>query len=345
MKVLITGMAGFIGYHLARHFLKAGYEVYGLDNLCNSYDLQLKLDRLKALGFRSQNIVDYKILDSDHYKNLKFVKMDLEEKSRLEKLFEEGFDYVVNLAAYTGVRDSIDNPDVYIKSNLVGFANIIEVSAKNNVRHFLYASSSSVYGYTNEEVFTEDMVCEYPLTLYGATKKSNELIAHSYSNVFDIPVTGLRFFNVYGPFGRPDMAPFLFTDAIYTGKTLNLFNAGDMYRDLVHVDDISASIVKLTSIPPEKNESNDLSGSTVAKYRIVNIGNSETIKIIDFVHMIEDIIGKKANINLMPMQIGEAYRTCASTEKLASLTGFKPYTDLKEGMKEYIEWYKEYYHG
>jgi UDP-glucuronate 4-epimerase len=344
-KVLITGIAGFVGSYLAKHFLKNNYKVIGIDNICNSYDIKLKLDRLEDLGFSTKEIIDEKEIFSKKIENLSYIKSDLTNKLTLSKIFEKDFEYVVHLAAYTGVRDSIDHPELYIQSNIVGFSNIIEEAARKKIKHFIYASSSSVYGSKNEEVYTEDLSCEYPLVLYGATKKSNELIAHSYSNIYKLPTTGLRFFNVYGKFGRPDMAPFIFTDSIYTGKEFTLNNKGNMYRDLVHVNDIASSIVSLTENPSKTKEDNTLGSSPFAPYRVVNIGNSENIKIIDFVKLIEKILNKKAKYKKGPMHAAEALKTLASTEKLEKITKFKPYTNLEEGMRDYIKWHLEYYKG
>ncbi|MEJ2617889.1 MAG: NAD-dependent epimerase [Ignavibacteriaceae bacterium] len=332
-KILITGTAGFIGFHLSKKLCGSGWEVAGLDNLNNYYDVNLKKDRLD-------------ILSPD--KNFKFHKIDLGDREAVKKLFaEEKFDYVVNLAAQAGVRYSLINPYSYIDSNISGFLNILEGCRHNPVKHLIYASSSSVYGANTRMPFSVHDNVDHPVSLYAATKKANELMAHSYSNLYKIKTTGLRFFTVYGPWGRPDMALFIFTKNIIEGKPIDIFNNGKMKRDFTYVDDIVDGIIKLIPEVPEPNpdwngDSPD-SATSFAPYKLYNIGNNQPVELMKFIEVIEENIGKKAIRNYMPMQPGDVHATYADVDDLMSAVGFKPSTSIEDGISEFIKWYKEYY--
>jgi UDP-glucuronate 4-epimerase len=334
-KILVTGAAGFIGFHLVRRLLESGHKIYGIDNLNAYYDVRLKLDRLKELGVdvQDENFLRQKEVDSERYGDFKFLQLDLTDEHRLDVLFEkEKFDVVVNLAAQAGVRYSIDNPKVYVQSNVVGFINILEACRQNNIKHLIYASSSSVYGNRDEVPFSEHDRVDHPISLYAATKKSNELMAHVYSQLYGLPTTGLRFFTVYGPWGRPDMAPFLFTKALFEGKPIKVFNNGDLRRDFTYIDDIIQGVTGI--IDKEVAESD---------YRVFNIGNNHPEKLMDFIQFIEQFSGKKAVLNLLPMQAGDVYQTYADIDLLNKYTGYKPATSLEDGLAKFVEWYKHYY--
>ena len=333
MKILVTGVAGFIGMHLTKRLLQNGYEVFGVDNLNDYYDPSLKEDRLKQLD---KNI------------NFNFVKLDIANHKEVWSLFENNsFTYVINLAAQAGVRYSLENPAAYINSNLVGFANILEACRHFNVEHLIYASSSSVYGSNTKMPFSEHDNVDHPVSLYAATKKSNELMAHTYSHLYGIPTTGLRFFTVYGPWGRPDMAYFSFTKNILEGKPIKVFNYGNMKRDFTYIDDIVEGIVRLIKRIPEANDSWDRSkpdpATSYAPYRIYNIGNNQPIKLMDFVETLEKLLGKKANIEFLPMQDGDVEATYADITDLHDTVGFKPSTSLEEGLQKFVDWYTSYY--
>ena len=332
MKVLITGVAGFIGYHLSEKLYKKGYTVIGIDNMNNYYDVSLKEDRLKN--------------KSD--KNFTFYKVDLIEKSIVEEIFyNEKPDVVVNLAAQAGVRYSLENPDAYIDSNIVGFMNILEACRHNKVKHFIYASSSSVYGANESYPFSVHDNVDHPLSLYAATKKANELMAHTYSNLYNLPTTGLRFFTVYGPWGRPDMALFKFTKNIIEGKPIDVYNNGEMMRDFTYIDDVVEAISRLIEKPARPNL--NWSGkkpdpaTSFAPYRIYNIGNNSPVKLLDFIEAIEEKIGKKAIINFMPLQPGDVPSTYANVDDLYKEINFKPQTSIKEGISQFVDWYVNYY--
>ena len=338
MKVLVTGAAGFIGYHISKKLLKHGIEVIGFDNLNSYYDKNLKKNRIKEIE------------KSNKKNNAKFTLEinELESINALKKVFEKHRpNIVINLAAQAGVRNSIENPECYIQGNLVGFGNILECCRKYDIDHLLYASSSSVYGGNINLPFNESQSVDHPVSLYAATKKANELMAHSYSHLYDIPTTGLRFFTVYGPWGRPDMALFLFTEAIFSGRPINVFNNGDMIRDFTYVDDIVESIYLLIHKIPEKNINFDRNhpnpSLSWAPYRILNIGNSNPIALMEYVASIEEAIGIKAKINYMEMQPGDVKKTAADTEKLEKLINYRPSTTVKEGITKFIKWYKVYY--
>lgn len=332
-KVLITGASGFIGFHLAKLLLSNGYEVIGIDNMNSYYDINLKQGRLKILS---------------EYENYTFYKMDLIDKNNIDNLFKKyRFDYVINLAAQAGVRYSIDNPYAYVDSNLVGFMNILEAARQYPVKHLLYASSSSVYGGNKVAPFSTEHQVDHPVSLYAATKKSNELMAHAYSHLYKIPTTGLRFFTVYGPWGRPDMAYFSFTNSIISGKPINVFNHGKMERDFTYIDDIVEGIYKLLSLPPEPNpnwnESKDQLSESFAPYKIYNIGNNQPVQLEKFISVLEDKIGKKAVKNYMEMQAGDVVRTYADTSDLEKAIGFKPNISIEKGLEKFTTWYKAFY--
>ncbi len=332
-KVLVTGAAGFIGFHLSKRLLEDGYEVVGLDIINDYYDPAIKEARLKLLK---------------PYERFKFVKIDLADKKSMAELFRsEGFDVVVNLAAQAGVRYSLVNPQSYVDSNLVGFVNILEGCRHNNVKHLVFASSSSVYGSNTKMPFSVHDNVDHPVSLYAASKKSNELMAHAYAHLFNIPCTGLRFFTVYGPWGRPDMALFLFTKAILEDKPIDVFNYGKMQRDFTYIDDIIEGVVRVMKRPaspnPSWNGDNPDPGTSYAPYRIYNIGNNQPVELMHFIEVIEDTLGKKAKKNLLPLQPGDVPATYANIDDLIRDTGFKPSTPLDVGIPKFIEWYREYF--
>jgi len=334
--VLVTGSAGFIGFHLCRQLLKDGYTVVGLDIVNDYYDVKLKEDRLAILA---------------ESPDFHFYRIDLSNKQDMESMFvKEGFgadDSIVNLAAQAGVRYAQINPDSYIQSNLIGFFNLLELSRRVKIKHLLFASSSSVYGGNTRLPFSVHDNVDHPISLYAATKKSNELIAHVYSYTYGLPVTGLRFFTVYGPWGRPDLSLFIFTKAILAGEPLPVFNHGDMSRDFTYVDDIVEGIIRLLIIPPlpnpDWNGENPDPGTSWLPYRIYNIGNHESVNLLDFIQIIEETLGRKAILDLQPMQLGDVKATFADIEDLTAATGFKPKTSIREGVQKFIEWYLDYY--
>lgn len=321
-KILVTGAAGFIGFHLSKKLLAQGVTVVGFDNLNDYYDVNLKYARLKEL---------------EPFGNFTFIKGDLADKKAVDALFaEHRFDIVVNLAAQAGVRYSIDNPQAYIESNVIGFFNILEACRHNPVEHLLYASSSSVYGNQQKTPFSTDDDVSKPISLYAATKKSNELMAYTYSHLYSIPATGLRFFTVYGPFGRPDMAYFSFTQKIMKGETIKIFNNGDMYRDFTYVDDIVKGMENMLCNPPEPDENGD-------RATVYNIGNNSPEKLMYFIETLEKALSKTAVKEFLPMQPGDVYQTYADVTPLIENFGFKPSTSIEEGLGKFVEWYKEYY--
>ena len=320
--ILVTGGAGFIGYHLSKQLLEYDCTVIGYDNLNDYYEVQLKYDRLKDLEGRE---------------GYTFIKGDLADKETLGKLFQEySFDIVVNLGAQAGVRYSIDNPDAYMSSNMVGFYNILECCRHYPVEHLVYASSSSVYGANKKVPFSVEDKVDYPVSLYAATKKSNELMAHCYSKLYGIPATGLRFFTVYGPFGRPDMAYFKFAKKIMAGETLQIYNNGDMMRDFTYIDDIVKGIANILPNPPEEIE-------TGAKYKVYNIGNNKPEKLMDYIQTLEKHLGREAKKEFLPMQPGDVYQTYADVSDLMHDFNFKPSTSIDEGLGKFVTWFKEYY--
>ncbi|MEF2146493.1 MAG: NAD-dependent epimerase [Desulfovibrionaceae bacterium] len=333
MKILITGAAGFIGFHLSKKVLKAGHDVVGLDVLNDYYDVNLKKSRLAIL---------------EQHSGFKHVLLNLADTAGMEKLFaEEGFDIVVNLAAQAGVRYSIINPRSYVDSNIIGFFNILEGCRHNKVKHLVYASSSSVYGMNTKMPLSTHAGVDHPMSLYAASKKSNEMMAHSYSNLFDLPTTGLRFFTVYGPWGRPDMALFLFTKAILEGRPIDVFNYGKMERDFTYVDDIVEGVFRvMLHTPqgnPEWNGNNPDPASSPNPYRIYNIGNNNKIKLTRYIEALEEQLGMKAEYNLLPMQPGDVPATWADVDDLVRDVGFKPDTPIEVGIAKFVEWYRGYY--
>ncbi|WP_149277103.1 NAD-dependent epimerase [Pareuzebyella sediminis] len=336
MKILVTGAAGFIGYHLCESLLKKGHVVLGLDNLNDYYDIDLKFNRLKQLGIsRSEAEVFGKICKGSlHDDSFSFIRLNLEDREALPTLFaEEGIDTVCNLAAQAGVRYSLENPESYIDSNIVGFLNLLECCRHNKIEHLVYASSSSVYGLNEKIPFSTTDNVDHPISLYAASKKSNELMAHTYSHLFNIPTTGLRFFTVYGPWGRPDMALFLFTDAIVNDRPIKVFNHGKMERDFTFIDDIVEGITRILIKPTADRK----------LYEVYNIGNNNAVKLMDFIEAIEQNLDRKAKKEFLPMQPGDVERTWANVEDLIEDYDYSPNTSIKEGVKKFVEWYKDYY--
>jgi UDP-glucuronate 4-epimerase len=348
MKILVTGTAGFIGYHLAKKLLERGDEVIGLDNINDYYDVNLKYARLNELGINKNELEDNKLISSKTYPNYKFVKMDLADTNSIYKLFEtEKFDAVCNLAAQAGVRYSIENPHAYIDSNIKGFMNILEACRHNGVSNLSYASSSSVYGLNKSQPFKTSDHTDHPVSLYAATKKSNEMMAHTYSHLYNISTTGLRFFTVYGPWGRPDMAPMLFADAILNDRAIKVFNHGNMSRDFTYVADIVDGIIKVIDNPAKssqnfnpENPSPDISS---APYRIYNIGNNAPVQLLDFIETLESSIGIEAKKNFMDMQAGDVVSTYADTSDLINDFDYKPDTKLADGIAAFVKWYRGFY--
>jgi UDP-glucuronate 4-epimerase len=346
MKILVTGAAGFIGFHLIKALLERGDEVVGIDNINDYYDINLKYARLAESGISKKSIAENVPLQSIKYPAYTFIKLDITDRSKLESLFlTRKFEAVVNLAAQAGVRYSIENPHAYIQANIVGFMNILECCRHHRVKHLVYASSSSVYGNNVKMPLSTADSVDHPISLYAATKKSNELMAHTYSHLFGIPTTGLRFFTVYGPYGRPDMALFLFTKAIFAGKPIQVFNHGEMKRDFTYVDDIVKGIVKAIDHAPvaSSNNSGDPSVSKTAPYKIYNIGNSSPVRLMDFIEAIETKLGIIAKKELLPMQAGDVPMTWADTSDLERDLGYRPNTPIREGVARFIEWYRGYY--
>jgi len=331
MKILVTGTAGFIGFHLAKRLIIRGDEVVGLDNINAYYSPELKFARLKECGISRDNACSGELVRSSLFPNYSFIQAGLEDKETLQQLFaQEKFDRVCNLAAQAGVRYSLENPQAYIDSNITGFINILEACRFYPVEHLIYASSSSVYGSNTKMPLSTSDRTDNPVSLYAATKKSNELMAHAYSHLFGIPSTGLRFFTVYGPWGRPDMAAFLFTDAILNGKPIQVFNQGDMYRDFTYVDDIVEGVVRVIDQAPLEK---------MPPAAVYNIGNSSPVKLMDFIEAIETALGKKAERELLPMQPGDVYKTYADVSDLQENFGYHPDTPVREGVKRFVEWY------
>lgn len=327
MKVLVTGAAGFIGFHLTLALLERGDEVVGIDNLNDYYDPTLKELRLS------------KIQEHTNAKRFSFLKLDIAHKTLIQQLFSENkFDMVVNLAAQAGVRYSIDNPHAYVESNLVGFVNILEGCRNTNVKHLVYASSSSVYGMNVKQPFSTSDRVDYPISLYAATKKSNELMAHTYSHLYGIPTTGLRFFTVYGPYGRPDMAYYKFTKKIMNGESIDVYNNGNMKRDFTYIDDIIDGIVNTLDSIPSKCSSDETNATP--PYRIFNIGNNKPVSLREFITSIENACEKRAIENLLPMQPGDVPTTFADVDDLISAVGFKPSTSIQDGINKFVDWYK-----
>jgi len=330
MKILVTGTAGFIGFHLAQKLLERGDEVIGLDNINDYYDVSLKYARLNELGIKREAVKEGVLTSSTSYPRHRFIKANLEDSETMNKLFEtEKFDAVCNLAAQAGVRYSLENPHAYIQSNVVGFMNILEACRHYEVKNLAYASSSSVYGLNTSQPFKTTDKTDTPVSLYAATKKSNELMAHTYSHLYGIQSTGLRFFTVYGPWGRPDMAPMLFADAISNDRAIKVFNHGKMSRDFTYVDDIVDGIIKVIDKPSDFN--------------VYNIGNNAPVSLMDFIETLENSLGKKAVKNFMPMQAGDVESTYADTTPLVEDFAYKPHTELSQGIAQFVRWYRAFY--
>ncbi len=343
-KVLVTGTAGFIGHHLATLLHRAGYKVVGLDMINDYYDVNLKYERLKLQGVNVDQIAYGNYVEGD----IDFIQLKLEDRESVMNLFnEQKFDYVINLAAQAGVRYSLENPDTYLDSNVNGFLSILEACRANPVKHLVYASTSSVYGLNEDLPFKTSSCTDHPMALYAATKKANELMAHSYSHLFKIPTTGLRFFTVYGPWGRPDMALFLFADAMIKDKPINVFGEGKMMRDFTYVGDIVTAISKLLVKPPHErpdwDAKNTSTESSSAPYSIYNIGNNSPVGLMEYIEAIEKALGIEAKKNFMGMQPGDVRATYAEVSALYDYIGFKPETTVQEGINKFIEWYKKYY--
>lgn len=334
MQILVTGAAGFIGFHLSRRLVAEGHSVIGIDNVNDYYDVSLKESRIDILNTLGEKFT--------------FVKCDISNNEDLVSVFRKNdFSHVVHLAAQAGVRYSMKNPHAYTQSNLVGFMNILECCRNNEIKHLVYASSSSVYGSNKTMPYSEHHNVDHPISLYAATKKANELLAHSYSHLYGIPVTGLRFFTVYGPWGRPDMAYFSFTKAISEEKEIELYNFGEMERDFTYIDDIVEGIVRLLPVIPTRNTASDSVENDPAKssapYRIFNIGNNSPVKLLRFVEVIESLVGKKAKVRLSPMQPGDVLSTYADIDDLTKATGYSPKTPIEKGLEQFVKWFRDYY--
>lgn len=348
MKILVTGTAGFIGSFLALRLLERGDEVIGLDCINDYYDVKIKYGRLKNAGISQEKISYNTLIQSEKYPNYRFINLKLEDRENLFALFKnEKFDKVCNLAAQAGVRYSLVNPYAYIDSNIVGFVNILEACRHHNIKHLAYASSSSVYGLNEGMPFSTSDNVDHPISLYAASKKSNELMAHTYSYLFNLPTTGLRFFTVYGPWGRPDMALFLFTKAILEDKAIDVFNNGEMLRDFTYIDDIVEGVVRvIDNIPtpnPQWNGKNPDPHSSKAPYKIYNIGNNNPVKLMDFIEAIEKEVGKTAQKNMLPLQPGDVPATYANVNDLVSELNYKPNTSIQIGIKNFVKWYREFF--
>jgi len=339
MKILVTGAAGFIGYHVSKHLLEKGYTVRGIDNINDYYDVSLKYGRLTQLGIDRLQAEQYgNQVQSTKYPKFSFNRLNLEDREALPKLFQnENFEIVCNLAAQAGVRYSLENPEAYVDSNIVGFLNILECCRHYHIKHLVYASSSSVYGLNKKIPFETTDNVDHPISLYAATKKSNELMAHTYSHLYGFPTTGLRFFTVYGPWGRPDMAMFLFTEAILKGEPIKVFNHGQMERDFTYIDDIVEGVIRVIETPLENRDTEK------ERYKIYNIGNNKSVKLLDFIEAIETNLSKKAEKQMLPMQPGDVVKTWANVDDLAREYGYQPSTSIEEGVSKFVDWYRTYF--
>ena len=348
MKILVTGAAGFIGYYVTKALAERGDEVTGLDNINNYYPVSLKYNRLKLLGIKTEDIVKNRPVQSHTLPEVKFYMAELADREFIGKLFEsERFDMVCHLGAQAGVRYSLENPMAYIESNITGFTNILESCRNYRPKHLVYASSSSVYGIHGQDSFSIKQAVDHPASLYAATKKSNELMAHTYSHLFGIPTTGLRFFTVYGPWGRPDMAPELFTSAIIKGQPLKVFNNGNMERDFTYIDDIVNGVLlaldNIAAPSPNWNPANPCPAVSSAPYRIYNLGNSSPVKLMDFISLIEKYTGKKAKYEFLPMQPGDVVRTCSDITDTTQNIGYNPSVSIEKGVAQFVDWFASYY--
>ncbi len=348
LKILVTGSAGFIGFHLAGRLVARGDEVVGLDNINDYYDRRVKFGRLAVAGIGEDEIVYNRVISSSKDENYRFINLNLEDKDNLSRLFEEEqFDAVCNLAAQAGVRYSITNPDAYISSNIIGFINVLEACRHNGVKNLSYASSSSVYGLNEELPFSVHHNVDHPISLYAASKKSNELMAHTYSHLYGIATTGLRFFTVYGPWGRPDMALFLFTKAAIEGKPIDVFNNGNMQRDFTYVDDIVEGVVRVIDCPAkgdaEWSGKHPDPGSSSAPYKVYNIGNNNPVELLEFIEAIEHTLGKKIVKNFLPLQAGDVPSTYADVQDLVDDFDYKPATSVQEGIAKFMSWYTTFF--
>jgi len=348
MKILITGTAGFIGFHLANKLIARGDEVIGLDCINDYYDPNVKYGRLDYAGIDQKDIQYNKLTQSSKKANYRFIKLQLEDKDNLDNLFElEQFDSVCNLAAQAGVRYSIENPMAYIDSNVIGFINILESCRNHGVKNLSYASSSSVYGLNESYPFSTSDNVDHPMSIYAATKKSNELMAHTYSHLFGMSTTGIRFFTVYGPWGRPDMALFLFTKAALEGRSIDVFNYGEMLRDFTYVDDIVEGVTRIIDNPAQTNS--EWSGkqpdpsTSSSPHKIYNIGNNDPVKLMDFIEAIENALGKKIQKNMMPLQAGDVPATYANVDDLVRDLDYKPSTSVQKGIDNFVTWYREFF--
>lgn len=333
MNILVTGAAGFIGFHVTQRLLAAGHQIVGIDNLNDYYDVGLKQSRLDLIA---------------QHPSFRFIKMELADRAAIASLFEQHpFQRVIHLGAQAGVRYSIDNPHAYADANLIGHLNILEGCRHHKIEHLLYASSSSVYGLNRKMPFSTDDSVDHPVSLYAATKKANELMSHTYSHLYNLPTTGLRFFTVYGPWGRPDMALFKFTRAMIAGEAIDVYNRGEMKRDFTYIDDIAEAIVRLQDVIPQPDESWTVEtgspATSSAPYRVYNIGNSQPTSLIKYIEAIEKALGVTAKKNLLPMQPGDVLETSADTEALYQAIGFKPQTSVEEGVARFVSWYREFY--
>lgn len=333
MNILVTGAAGFIGFHVTQRLLAAGHQIVGIDNLNDYYDVSLKQARLDLINA---------------HPGFTFIQMELADRAAIAALFEQhAFQRVIHLGAQAGVRYSIDNPHAYADANLIGHLNILEGCRHHKIEHLLYASSSSVYGLNRKMPFSTDDSVDHPVSLYAATKKANELMSHTYSHLYQLPTTGLRFFTVYGPWGRPDMALFKFTRAMIAGEAIDVYNRGEMKRDFTYIDDIAEAIVRLQDVIPQKDDrwtvENGSPATSSAPYRVYNIGNSQPLSLMTYIEAIEKALGVTAQKNLLPMQPGDVLETSADTQALFDAIGFKPHTSVEEGVKRFVEWYREFY--
>ncbi len=347
-KILLTGTAGFIGSHLVQRLVADGREVVGLDVINDYYDVRVKYGRLERAGIPESQIEYGQLVQSQTLPNYRFVKMDLVDRAAMEKLFKaEQFDAVVNLAAQAGVRYSLVNPQAYIDSNIVGFTNILECCRHQGVKHLAYASSSSVYGLNEKMPLSTSDNVDHPISLYAASKKSNELMAHTYSHLFGLATTGLRFFTVYGPWGRPDMALFLFTEAILKGEPIQVFNYGEMVRDFTYIDDIVEGIVRVLQHPPQGNKQwsgeNPDPSTSKAPYKVYNIGNNNPVKLMDFIQAIEEEVGIEAQKDMLPIQPGDVPATYADVQDLMDDLDYRPATPIRQGVKAFVDWYRAFY--